>query len=95
MPEVEVVQLEDKDRARFSLTSGMEVDLRTTSDRLFPFTLYQLTGTLSHCRAMLKKAKAMDFDLNQQGLRRDDQSILCKEEEGILMLWDWDFIPPN
>jgi len=95
LPEVERVQFQDNARVRFTLSSGVEVDLMTTSERIFPFTLYQLTGSLSHWTAMREQAKLLGFDLSDQGLSRGTRSIPCKEEQGLLDALGFDFIPPE
>jgi len=94
-PEVEVVQFKDKSNARYSLTSGMEIHLQIASDRTFPFSLYQLTGNLDHWNGMAKKVASMDLELTDQGLRRNNKAVLCKEEEGIFDALGLDVIPPE
>jgi DNA polymerase (family 10) len=94
-PEVEVVQFRDKASGRYTLLSGVEVDLRITSDQAFPYQLLQLTGSLSHWNAMCERAKAMGFKLSEEGLRRNGRMISCKEEEGIFDVLGLDFIPPE
>ncbi len=95
LPEVEVVQFRDKASGRYTLLSGVEVDLRITSDQAFPYQLLQLTGSLSHWNAMCERAKAMGFKLSEEGLRRNGRMISCKEEEGIFDVLGLDFIPPE
>ena len=95
LPEVEVVQFRDKASGRYSLLSGVEVDLRITSDQIFPYHLLQLTGSLSHWNAMCERTKAMGFKLSEGGLRRNGRIISCKEEEGIFDVLGFDFIPPE
>jgi DNA polymerase (family 10) len=94
-PEVEVVQFKDKSNARYSLTSGMEIHLQIASDRTFPASLYQLTGNLDHWNAMVKKAASMDLELTDQGMRRNNKTVLCEEEEGIFDALGLDIIPPE
>jgi DNA polymerase (family 10) len=94
-PEVEVVQFGDKGAGRYSLASGVKIDLQTTSDQAFPHHLYRLTGSLSHWRTMTKKAEALTLELNEQGLFRKGRSVSCKEEEDIFKTLGIDFIPPE
>jgi DNA polymerase (family 10) len=95
LPEVEVVQFREKASARYSLKSGIEVDLQTVSDRLFPFALYRLTGSLEHWNAMIQEARSLGLELTDQGLHRGKRAILCKEEEGIFDALGMAFIPPE
>jgi DNA polymerase (family 10) len=94
-PEVEVVQFRDKGSGRYSLASGVEIDLQTTSEQDFPHRLYHLTGSLSHRNAMSKRTKALNLELNEHGLLRNARPILCKEEKEIFEVLGVDFIPPE
>ncbi len=94
-PEVEVVQFGDKGTGHYSLASGVRLDLQTTSDQDFPHHLYRLTGSLSHWNNMTKRAEALAFELNDQGLLRSGRPVGCKEEEDIFQALGIDFIPPE
>jgi DNA polymerase (family 10) len=95
LPEVEVVQFKDKVSGRYALLTGVEVDLRTTSDQAFPNQLLQRTGNTSHWNAMMERAKTMGFTWGEEGLRRNGRGISCKEEEGIFEALGLHFIPPE
>jgi len=95
LPEVEVVQFKDKASGRYALLTGVEVDLRTSSDQAFPNQLLQRTGSLSHWNAMMERAKTLGFKLSEEGLRRTGRGIFCKEEEGIFEALGLHFIPPE
>ncbi len=95
LPEVEVVQFKDKASGRYALLTGVEVELRTSSDQAFPNQLLQQTGNLSHWNAMMEKAKTLGFKLTEEGLRRNGRGILCKEEDGIFEALGLHFIPPE
>ncbi len=95
LPEVEVVQSNDKAGGRAFLLSGVEVDLRITSDQTFPYALFCFTGSLAHWTSMLERAKGMGLQLSEEGLYRNGRSISCKEEEGIFNALGLDFIPPE
>jgi len=95
LPEVEVVQFRDKASGRYSLLSGVEVDLQITSDQAFPYQLLQWTGSLSHWNGMCQRAKATGFKLSEGNLRRNGSIISCKEEEGIFNVLGLDFIQPE
>jgi DNA polymerase (family 10) len=95
LPEVEVVRFRDKTRGRYSLLSGVEVDLRIASDQAFPYQLLEWTGSLSHWNAMCERAKAMGFKLSGGGLRRNGRIISCTGEDGIFDVLGLDSIPPE
>ena len=95
LPEVERVQFRDSNSRRLFLFSGVEVDLRISKDQIFPYRLYHLTGTLSHCNLMGERAQAMGLELGEEGYRRENKLISCKGEEEIFHLLGLDFIPPE
>ena len=95
MPEAEAVGLRIHSSGRLILRGGIEIDLQATSDTLFPHSLFHLTGSLAHWNAMVARARAVGFDLDENGLRRGDRLIPCKEEEEIFRALGLDFIPPE
>jgi DNA polymerase (family X) len=95
LPEVEVVQSNDKGGGRTLLLSGVEVDLRITPDQTFPYALFCFTGSLAHWTSMLERAKGMGLQLSEEGLYRNGRSISCKEEGEIFNALGLDFIPPE
>jgi len=95
LPEVEVIQSNDKAGGRTLLLSGVEVDLRITSDQTFPYALFCFTGSLAHWTSMLERAKGMGLKLGEEGLHRNGRPISCKEEEGVFNALGLDFIPPE
>ena len=95
LPEVEVVRFIDNLSGRYFLLSGLEVDLRITSDPAFPSRLFRLTGSLSHWNSMLERTKAMGMGFSEEGIRREGRLIPLKEEEEIFNLLGFDFIPPE
>jgi len=95
LPEVEVAQFKNKTSGRYSLLSGVEVDLRTTADQAFPYSLFHFTGSLAHWNSMSEKAKAMGLNLTVEGLHRSGRLVSFKEEDGIFTALGLDFIPPE
>ncbi len=95
LPEVEVVQSNDKVGSRTLLLSGVEVDLQIASDQTFSYSLFSFTGSLAHWTSMVERAKGMALKLTEEGLYRNGRSIFCKEEEGIFNALGLDFIPPE
>jgi DNA polymerase (family 10) len=94
-PGVEAARHQNTLEGLFSLSSGIEVDLRIVPDDLFPFALYHLTGSLAHLNSMRAKAMALGFELRESGLFRGGRLIRCKEEGGVFDALGLDFIPPE
>lgn len=95
LPEVEVVRFIDASIGRCSLLSGVEVDLRITSNPAFPYNLFHLTRSLSYWNSMLERAKAVGLKLSEGGFRRNGTLISFEEEEEIFNVLGLDFIPPE
>ena len=95
LPEMEVVRFKEKASGRYSLFSGLEVDLRTSPDQAFPYFLFCYTGSLGHWNSIFEKAKVMGLNLSEKGLHRNGRIISCKEEEGIFDALGLDYIPPE
>jgi DNA polymerase (family 10) len=95
LPEVEVVQSNDKAGGRTLFLSGVEIDLRIASGQTFPYALFSFTGSLAHRTSMLERAKGMGLKLSEDGLHRNGRPIPCEEEEGIFNALGLDFIPPE
>ncbi len=93
--EVEAVQSNNAVSGRCRLHSGIEVDLRITSDTSYPYTLICFTGSAAHWDAMVERAKEMGLKLTEEGLYRNARTISCNEEEGIFNVLGLDFIPPE
>ena len=94
-PEVEVVQFKDKTNGRYSLLSGVEVDLQVLPEPAFSSGLYYFTGSLSHWSAMGQRATTLGIELTKDGLYRNGKRIPCKEERDLFDAMGLDFIPPE
>ena len=95
IPEVEVVQFKDKTNGRYSLFSGMEVDLQIIPDPVFSYGFYHFTGSLGHWNAMCQRSMTLGMELRKDGLYQGNKSIPCNEEEEIFKVLGLDFIPPE
>jgi DNA polymerase (family 10) len=93
--EVEALRFKDKASGRYTLFSGVEVDLQTASDQTFPYALSFFTGSLTHWNLLFERAKAMGLKLSEKGLHRNGRLISCIEEEEIFDALSLDFIPPE
>ena len=94
-PEVEVVQFKDQTNGRYSLLSGMEVDLQILPEPAFSSGLYFFTGSLSHWSAISQRATTLGMELTKDGLYQNGKRIPCKEEGDLFDAMGLDFIPPE
>jgi DNA polymerase (family 10) len=94
-PEVEVVQFKDETNGRYSLLSGMEVDLQVLPEPAFSSGLCCFTGSLSHWNAMGQRATTLGMKLTKEGLYRNGIRIPCREEGDLFGAMGLDFIPPE
>jgi DNA polymerase (family 10) len=94
-PEVESVIAHGETKSSVTLKSGMNCDLRTVSEKEFPFALYYFTGSKDHNVAVRTIAKKAGYKINEYGLFRGERFIPCKDEEEILKKLGFRYIPPE
>lgn len=75
--------------------AGIQVDLRTVTDREFPFALHHFTGSKEHNIAMRGRAIDMGMKMNEYGLFTGDRLVACKDEKEIFNALKLDYIPPE
>jgi len=82
-------------RSSVRLARGLQADLRAVSDVEFPFALMYFTGSKEHNTAMRERARKMGLKLNEYGLFRGDDPILCADEASIFRALELSDIPPE
>lgn len=92
---VEKVVARGDTKSSIMLKSGINADLRVVSDLEFPYALHHFTGSKEHNIAMRQRAKDRGLKMNEYGLFRGDENILCKDEAEIFAQLDLPFIPPE
>jgi DNA polymerase (family 10) len=75
--------------------AGIQVDVRTVSDREFPYALHHFTGSKEHNIAMRGRAIQMGMKMNEYGLFKGEKLVPCKDEEEIFKSLKLDYIPPE
>jgi DNA polymerase (family 10) len=95
LPEVADVVAKGETKSTVRLDVGINVDLRTVSDREYPYALHHFTGSKDHNTAMRGRAKKMGLKMNEYGLFRGERLIPCADEEAIFKALKLDFIPPE
>lgn len=94
-PEVEIVHAHGDTKSSVALKSGMNCDLRTVSEKEFPFALYYFTGSKEHNVVMRTLAKKKGYKINEYGLFKGDRFIPCKDEGEIFKKMGFPYIPPE
>jgi len=95
LPEVEEVVAKGETKSTVRLKCGINMDLRVVADKEFPYALNHFTGSREHNTAIRHRAKAMGIKVNEYGLFRGEELILCKEEEDIYKVLGLAYIPPE
>ncbi|MDH5756750.1 MAG: DNA polymerase/3'-5' exonuclease PolX [Nitrospinota bacterium] len=94
-PGVEKMLARGSTKGAVIMEGGVHVDLRIVSDREFPFTLHHFTGSKEHNTAMRARAQAMGMKMNEYGLFRDEERIVCVSEREIFHTLGLGYIPPE
>jgi DNA polymerase (family 10) len=95
LPGVADVVAKGDTKSSVTLEAGINVDLRTVSDREYPYALHHFTGSKDHNTAMRGRAKKMGLKMNEYGLFRGEELIPCADEEAVFKALKLDFIPPE
>lgn len=95
LPQVEDVTAKGETKSSVLLKSGIAADLRTVSDKEFPFALHYFTGSKEHNVAMRSLAKKEGVKMNEYGLFKGTKFIPCRDETQIFEKLDLSFIPPE
>ncbi len=77
------------------LQNGMNADIRVVSDSQFPYALHHFTGSKEHNTALRHIAKKQGIKMNEYGLFKDDELIVCHNEKDIFNVFGMEFIPPE
>jgi DNA polymerase (family X) len=77
------------------LQGGVKADIHLVDDAAFPFALHALTGNHAYLVAMQAHASQRGYTLDQDGLRRGNERVACREEEAIFAALGLSYIPPE
>ncbi|MSR78176.1 MAG: DNA polymerase/3'-5' exonuclease PolX [Candidatus Omnitrophica bacterium] len=94
-PEVESVLAHGETKSSVALKSGMNCDLRTVTEKEFPFALQYFTGSKEHNVVVRGLAKDKGFKLNEYGMSKGTRLIPCKDEAEIYSKLGLNAIPPE
>ncbi len=82
-------------KSSIRLNNGMQVDLRVVADKEFPYALMYFTGSKEHNIAMRGLAQKLGYKLNEYGLFKNGNLILCKTEAEVFQKLGLVYIPPE
>jgi DNA polymerase (family 10) len=95
LPYVEEIVAKGDTKSTVRLQNGINMDLRVVADREYPYVLNHFTGSKEHNTAIRHRAKAMGIKVNEYGLFRGEDLILCHTEANIYDVLGLDYIPPE
>lgn len=78
-----------------TLHSGINADLRIVSPSQYPYALHHFTGSREHNTALRGWAKKLGLKMNEYGLFREEENLLCRSEEDIFAVLGLSYIPPE
>ena len=95
LPQVmEIVALGDT-KATVRLTQGINTDLRVVQTAEFPYALHHFTGSKEHNTALRHRARQMGLKVNEYGVFRGEERILCRDETDLFQTLELAYIPPE
>ena len=94
-PEIDHVLAHGETKSSVILKSGPQVDLRTVSEREFPYALYYFTGSKEHNVAVRTIAKRMGLKVSEYGIFKGKRLIPCKDESDIFKIFGLRYVPPE
>ena len=95
LPGIRNVIAKGDTKSTIVLESGINADLRTVTDKEFPYALHHLTGSKEHNIAMRARAIKMGMKMNEYGLFKGDKLIKVKDEEGLFSRLGLAYIEPE
>ena len=95
LEEVNTVTAKGETKTSIILNTGINSDLRIVSDIQYPYALHHFTGSKDHNTLMRSRAKKMGMKMNEYGVFKGDELIVCRDEEEIFKALELYFIPPE
>lgn len=82
-------------RSSLRLKNGLSVDFLVVTPEAFPYAVQYLTGSEEHIAALCRRAQEMGYKLTAEGLFKDGQRVLCRDEAEIYHRLGLAYIPPE
>jgi len=94
-PDVADVTGKGETKVSVILKSGMSADLRIVEDDAYPYVLHHFTGSKEHNTMMRQRAKDQGLKLNEYGLFKGDENVVCRNEAELFGALGLNYIPPE
>ncbi len=94
-PLVQNVVAQGDTKSSVTLKSGINCDLRTVTEKEFPFALYYFTGSKEHNVELRTIAKRAGYKINEYGLFKGKRFIPCRDEKEIFEKFGFSYVPPE
>jgi len=95
LPQAAFVVAKGDTKVSVTLHSGINADLRIVSPSQYPYALHHFTGSREHNTALRGRAKKFGLKMNEYGIFREEENVLCHSEEDIFAALDLSYIPPE
>ena len=94
-PKIATVLARGDTKSSAILKSGLQVDLRTVTDKEFPYALHHFTGSKEHNVAIRTLAKRRGLKVSEYGIFKGKKLIPCQDEADIFKTLKLSYIPPE
>jgi len=95
LPNVQTINAQGETKAAITLESGINVDLRVIKPQEFAHGLQHFSGSKEHNVVLRSLAKKLGFKMNEYGLFKGEENLLCKTEAEVYDKLGLAFIPPE
>ncbi len=95
LPQVSEVIALGETKATVRLEQGINADLRVVQTDQFPYALHHFTGSKEHHTALRHRARARGLKINEYGVFRGEERLLCRDEAELYRTLDLAYIPPE
>jgi DNA polymerase (family X) len=82
-------------KASVQLQEGINADLRVVRPEEFPYALHHFTGSKEHNTALRHRSKSMGLKINEYGLYRGEDLVVCRDETEFFAALGLAYIPPE
>ena len=95
LPHVSEVIALGETKVSVRLREGINADLRVVGTEEFPYALHHFTGSKEHNTALRHHAKGMGMKLNEYGVFRGEELVVCRSEADIFEALGLAYVPPE
>jgi len=95
LPVVDDIIAIGKTRVSVRLQDGINADLRVVKPDEFPYALHHFTGSKEHNTVLRHRAKGIGIKINEYGLFKEEELIICRDETEFYAALGLDYIAPE